>query len=312
MKIITFDTIKKLNISPAECVDWVKKVFVNKQENILHAKDSIKLDGNIFFNTMPCYLKSEKKVGVKVVSRFPQKIPALNSDLLLYDAETGDSLCLMDATWITTMRTGAVAALAALTFKHSNTTTFSFVGLGNTARATLLCLLSQIPPEVKINVNLYEYKNQAPDFIERFKSYNNIIFNIESDLNALIAGSDVLFSCVTAFDNIVAPDDVFPEGILLIPVHTRGWQTCDLFFDKVFADDTDHVCNFKYFDKFKHFAEFSDVLNGKAVGRENDRERILSYNIGIALHDVYFASQIYKKCDSASVVLSSLTQKFWV
>ena len=62
MKIITFDTIKKLNISPAECVDWVKKVFINKQENILHAKDSIKLDGNILFKNMPCYLKYEKKV----------------------------------------------------------------------------------------------------------------------------------------------------------------------------------------------------------------------------------------------------------
>ena len=27
----------------------------------------------------------------------------------------------------------------------------------------------------------------------------------------------------------------------VIPVHTRGFQNCDLFFDKVFADDTDHV-----------------------------------------------------------------------
>jgi ornithine cyclodeaminase/alanine dehydrogenase-like protein (mu-crystallin family) len=35
------------------------------------------------------------------------------------------------------------------------------------------------------------------------------------------------------------------------------------------------------------------VLLNKSVGRANDCERILAYNIGIALHDVYFASKIY-------------------
>ena len=84
----------------------------------------------------------------------------------------------------------------------------------------------------------------------------------------------------------------FDEGVLVVPIHTRGFQNCDLFFDKIFADDTAHVMNFKNFEKFKAFDEFANVLLNKVQGRENDKERILAYNIGLALHDVYFASKI--------------------
>ncbi len=35
-------------------------------------------------------------------------------------------------------------------------------------------------------------------------------------------------------------------------------------------------------------------MRGRRAGRENDRERILAYNIGIALHDIYFTGKIYE------------------
>ena len=64
-------------------------------------------------------------------------------------------------------------------------------------------------------------------------------------------------------------------------------------FDKVFADDTDHVRGFANFSRFRKFEELGNVLEGLVPGRENDRERILSYNIGLGLHDAYFAYRIY-------------------
>ena len=50
---------------------------------------------------------------------------------------------------------------------------------------------------------------------------------------------------------------------------------------------------FKYFSKFQNFDEISRVLLGESIGRENSKERILSYNIGLGLHDVYYAKKIY-------------------
>ena len=112
---------------------------------------------------------------------------------------------------------------------------------------------------------------------------------------ALVENSDVLVSAVTEMpDLFCTAEHAYKKGMLLVPVHTRGFQNCDLFFDHVFADDKGHVCGFKYFDQFKQFHEISEVLLGEVPARLNDTERILAYNIGLGLHDVYFAHQIYE------------------
>ena len=70
---------------------------------------------------------------------------------------------------------------------------------------------------------------------------------------------------------------------------------------------------FKNFDKFKKFAEVAQVLRSEAVGRESDDERILIYNIGISLHDIYFANKIEKMCSNGTnISLNAPTEKFWV
>ncbi len=167
MKIIDFQTINNLKISYSKCVEWVEEALQIKREIKLPAKISLKLDNNVFFNTMPCYIPSLNIIGIKFVSRYPKRIPSLISDLLLFDSENGDLLSMMNADWITTMRTGAVAALSIKKLQSTECGIYSFVGLGNTARATLLCLLS-IQPEINHHIRLLSYKNQAENFIERF------------------------------------------------------------------------------------------------------------------------------------------------
>ena len=107
-------------------------------------------------------------------------------------------------------------------------------------------------------------------------------------------------------------DNLYREGCLVVPVHTRGFQNCDLFFDKVYADDTAHVCGFKYFSKFKQFGEIQDIIDGKIRGRVSDKERILSYNIGLGLHDIVYASKIYEilKDNAIEIKIEHETEKF--
>ena len=111
MRIIDFKTISDLNISYLLCVEWVENALKIKSESKLPAKISLKLDNNVFFNTMPCYIPSLNKIGVKFVSRYPKRTPSLISDLFLFDSENGDLLTMMNADWIPTMRTGTFAAL---------------------------------------------------------------------------------------------------------------------------------------------------------------------------------------------------------
>ena len=296
MTIISNQQIVDLGITPKLCVEWVRESFCMKYEAQLPAKICLHPQGSDFINTMPCLLPERfERFGVKVVSRIAGHKPSLHSDLLLYDSKSGELLALMDADWITQMRTGAVAALTIQTLQKENAVTYSFVGLGNTAKATMMCLQAILPCEKSYRVKLLRYKNQAEQFAELF-AHPQMQFEIIDTHEELIKDTDVLVSAITEMPELFCADDtLYPKGILLVPIHTRGFQNCDLFFDRVFADDKGHVENFKYFHRFKSFNELSEVLSQGAKGRKSNDERILAYNIGLGLHDVWFAHKIYNK-----------------
>lgn len=318
MKLITFDDIQKMNIAPELCYQWVSEMIANKKSVQLPTKISMKPTEDVFCNVMPCILPITAfghVGGVKVVTRYPERNPSIDSKLLLFNADTGDFLALMDANWITAMRTGAVAAHSIMLLGKKKFSEIGIMGLGNTARATLL-VLAHMLSDRELNIKLLKYKGQEVLFAERFAEYDNLHFIYVDEIAEVVKGSDIVVSCVTYFKQDICPDQCFEEGVLVVPVHTRGFTNCDLFFDKVYADDYGHVCHFNNFDKFNFFAEVCDVVNSVAVGRENDNERILAYNIGVSMHDINFAAHIYQMIkDDMSLVdidMHDTTDKFWV
>ena len=315
MKIISFDKIQNLGITPLQCYKWTQEAIAEKKNALLPAKISLKPPGmdGVFYNTMPAIIPSAKLGGVKLVTRYPERKPSLDSEILLYDLETGENIALLDGDWITTMRTGAVAAHSVHLFARKDFQTLGFIGLGNTARATLKVLLA-IYPDRSFIIKLKKYKDQHVYFAKEFQRYPNATFVFADTYEETVRNTDVIISAATVLTEDICADDCFKDGVLVVPIHTRGFTNCDLFFDKVFADDTNHVRGFRYFDRFKAFAEVSDVVCGKCPGRESDRERILVYNIGIALHDIYFSGKIYDllKDGCEEISLNSPDKKFWL
>lgn len=314
--VIQQEQIEALNIQPSTCVEWVRESFLMKDDAQMPAKLSVHPQGEDFITTMPCMLperNGKKYFGVKVVSRIEGQVPMLKSEISLYDAKTGCLLAVLDGDWITAIRTGAVAALAAKTLQRKGVDTYSMMGLGNIGRATALCLIDNNRDRA-ITLRLLRYKDQAERFVERFKDCKNVTFSIVDDPHEFVAEADVLFSCITFAKDLLFPDDnLFKKGVTVIPVHMRGFQNCDLFFDKVYGDETAKIKDFRYFSEFRQYDEFHHVLQGKNPGRTNDDERILSYNYGIALHDVVFAARIYEhaKADSG-FELRKPDNKIWV
>lgn len=320
MKVISHQTIQSLNITPRQCVDWIYESFAQKANAQLPAKISVHPADYDFFTSMPCLLESKKGsnhryFGIKEVHRIQGAVPSLGSDMMLYDANNGDLLALIDCDWITTMRTGAVAAVSAKALRKSGASKYGFIGLGNTARATMLCVL-EAEPEKRFDVKLLRYKDQAESFADRFKGYANVRFEIVDNVKELVSDIDVLISCITSADGLLVEDEkLLKPGITVIPVHMRGFQNCDTTFDRVFGDDTDHVKGFKYFNQFNDYNEIGEVLSGNDPGRKSDEQRIIDYNYGLALHDVVYASKIFelvKDSDIPEVEIQKETAKFWV
>lgn len=318
MKLITHKDITNMGISPKECFEWVSDIIAHKNDTVLPHKISMKhqaLDG-VFCNVMPSFVEVDGKLygGVKIVTRYPNRKPSLDSMLLLFDGVTGENLALMDANWITAMRTGAVAAHSVDLFAKKDASVYGMMGLGNVARATM-AVLADIYSDKKLDVKLLKHNNSEVEFINRFADCKNITFTCVDTAQEMVDNSDVVISAATYLPNNVCEDEYFKEGVLVVPVHTLGFTNCDLFFDKVFADDTSHVEGFRYFDKFKSFSEVSDVVNGINKGRENDNERILAYNIGISIHDISFAARIFNKIDRNSLPeldMDSPVEKYWI
>lgn len=296
MTTITNEQIKALHITPKQCVEWVTESFKMKYEAQLPPKISVHPEGIDFYTSMPCLLPTSfNRFGVKVVSRINGRKPALHSDLLLYEASSGQLLSLMDADWITQMRTGAVAALTIQMLQKKDAHIYAFVGLGSVAQATMECFLAILPQDQHIIVKLQKYKDQAETFITQFAD-SRVTYQIVESHEELVCDSDVIVSAVTEMPELYCADDsLFKEGVLVVPIHTRGFQNCDLFFDHIFADDRGHVQGFKYFTQFKSFNELSEVLLGGIPARQSNKERILAYNIGLGLHDVVFATKIYER-----------------
>ena len=295
MKIVTQELIDSLNIKDSEVVEWVYNAFLSKKESVLPHKISITFDnGTKFYNTMPALMPSIESTGVKIVSRYPERHPAIQGHILLYDLENGNPLAMLDATWITAKRTGAVAYLAMKTFAKKDMEIIAVMGLGQTGQA-FIDMLRLDEENLNKNIKLLEHNGQAQKIKLKMEKYGFKNVNICYSYQELIENSDVIVSAVTFNDKVFGKNEWFKKGVLVVPIHTRGFQNCDLFFDKVFADDTEHVKDFKYFNQFKYFAEFDKVLNGENKGRISNDERILSYNIGIALHDIYIARMIFDK-----------------
>ena len=322
MNIITFTDIASLNITPSEAYDWVAAAIMHKAGVILPPKISMQPSDGVFCNVMPSIIPAENSPlghsvgGVKIVTRYPQRVPALDSKILLFNADTGENLALMDANFITALRTGAVAAHSIRLLAKSSYHTLGIMGLGNTARASLL-VLAEKERERRLHIKLLRHKSQEESFIRRFAEYPNLEFECVNTPAEVVKGSDIVISAVTYAPEDFCPDECFDEGVLVIPVHTLGFTNCDLFFDKVFADDIGHVKHFRNFAKFRNFADVSDVMNGRAAGREDDRERILAYNIGISLHDVNFAAHIFKMFKSCGETATNIdmhepSTKFWL
>ena len=300
MKYVTNKMLEDLRIDSAQYVEWVENALSVKQKSLLPPKISIKQDGHRFFNVMPCIVPQLNIAGVKVVTRYPGREPSLKSELMLYSNDTGELGAILEADYITTWRTAAVAVHSIKLLARQDYTSIAFIGLGVIGQAALKVYIDTLDGR-RVDIRIFNYKDRAQDIISKYDYAENIRFTIYDSYEEMITDCDVIVSAVTYAEKDFCDESLYKRGCLIVPIHTLGFQSCDLTFDKIFGDDEGHIKGFKYFDRFRSFHETSDILSGKCRGRENDSERIIAYNIGIALHDMIFAYELSKRIEMRSI-----------
>lgn len=318
MKIIDFESIKSYaeKMDPNIWYTWVDYALRNKKDFSMPPKSRItQKDGN-YFNIMPVLYDNANLAMVKMIGRHnllsDEKRSTMMGDIMLYEANTGILKGVLDAEYITTLRTGVVAAHSVKLFAKKDSTVFGLIGLGNIMTACFKTLVEQLDSQKNYTVKLYKHHNQEKRFKEKFSYLKNFNFVFCDTNEEVISNSDVIISAVTKTTKNFADDSCFKEGVTVVPICTMGFQNCDLFFDKVFTDEIEQIRGFKYFDKFKSVANVTDVLNQVKYGRTNDKERIIVYNYGIAIHDLYFAMKFNELVNGKNIEYQYPTEKYFM
>lgn len=302
MKIFDFETCRNLgrDIPAEKFYNWIDEALTNKEGFQMPVKTRLSQEDGNYYAIMPCMYEKENLAMTKMIGRHILKEgenrSVMMSDLMLYEADTGVLKALMDGEYITTLRTGAAAAHSAIMYGKKDFETVGLLGLGNIMFACVEVLLSKIKDR-NITFKIYKYHNHEIRFMERFKNFENVKFELCDTYEDTIGGSDIVISAVTRVTENFVSDEYYKEGCTVIPIMTLGFQNCDLFFDKIYSDDLAQITGFKYYDRFKWKANTTDVLNNRVPGRENNKERILVYNYGLAVHDLFFASQFFNHAD---------------
>ena len=118
----------------------------------------------------------------------------------------------------------------------------------------------------------------------------------------VIESADVIVTATGHLEDRVYKEKWVKDGALVLPVHTRGWEQAMLNqAEKIVVDDWEQFnkalggTDGYYAPLPEMYAELGEVVVGKKPGRENATERIINFNFGMAIHDVYMATEVLNR-----------------
>jgi ornithine cyclodeaminase len=144
-RLVVLDRDDVVRLLPMdECVEAMARALatVARGNAILPLRPMIRLpDSPNIFALMPAYLGEPKSVGVKVLTVFPVNhgtpIDAHQGAVLLFEADHGRLLAILDATSVTAIRTAAVSALATRLLAREDADELAIIGAGTQGRMHL-------------------------------------------------------------------------------------------------------------------------------------------------------------------------------
>jgi len=158
--------------------------------------------------TMPAYLEKDKALGLKVISIFPNNLaqnkPSINGLILLLDANTGEAKAIMDAGYLTALRTGAVSGLATKYFSIENAEHVAIIGTGAQAH-TQLEAIAAVRPIKRVSVWSRNIKN-ANAFVEKWK--NRFDIKAYETVSLAIKDADIICTATSSTEPLIQLQDL--------------------------------------------------------------------------------------------------------
>ena len=302
-----------------ECIDAVEKVFRWKGEGKIPAPGILGIhapQGGLHVKT--ALLPGDQSyVVAKLNTNFAGNrqqfgLPTIQGVIVVYAAENGYPLAVLDSTDVTLKRTAAASAVAAKYLARSNSCIATICGCGEQGRAQLRALRAVLPLKkiFAFDLNAVAAKNFASELGPEL----NLEIEPVRDLHSAIRQSDVGVTCTTSRKFLVREQDV-PPGIFIAAVGADNEEKQELepalmASSKVVADsleqcsaigDLHHAISEKVMRKEDVYAELAEVVAGQKPGRTSESEIVIFDSTGVAIEDAVTAAVVYEKACAARI-----------
>lgn len=317
IKNLTREDMEKL-VNIVEIIDSNEealKIYSSKMANIPLRTNLDIAPNNGQSLYMPGYAKGEniEALGQKIVSVYPDnpekyQLPAVPATMLLQDAKTGLVKCLMDGTYLTQLRTGALSGLASKYLSKKDSKRLLQVGVGGQSETQIDAVVAVRDIKEVYVCDLFMDKCRSfADYMST--KYTDIKFIPVENSDDVIPDMDIITLVTTSKNPVI-------DGKLVSPgthINSVGSYTPDMQetpveilqkADKIYFDTYEGVMKESgdvliplangEFTEDRITGELGEYLLGKIKGRENDSEITWFKTTGSAVLDIIAAEKIYQ------------------
>ena len=265
--------------------------------------------GVAIFN--PCFLRGGAGYGIKVVSDFygneQKRIPRMSALVALFDGTTGFPKTVMEAGYLTDLRTGAGTGLAARYLARKGSRTVAIIGAGRVARNQLEALATLFDLKTVWLATRTEARGQ--DFIRRMKARGGRIpadLRLVASAEEAVRQADIVVAATTSHAPVVKGKWLRPgtfvasAGAYEPTAREVDSDTVRMAARRVIdsrKDCLEHAGDFMIPEKEgvltrDSIAEIAEVVSGTRPGRGSDDEITYYKSIGVPIQDLVTAQHI--------------------
>lgn len=242
-----------------------------------------------FFGVMPAYAGA---LGAKLVTFYPQNVGVHthHAVIVMFKAETGEPLAVLDGRLITEMRTAAASAVATERLARADSHVLGIVGSGVQAKSHLAALRHVRSFD---EVRVWSPRN-APAFAERHG-----VTAVKSAADAA-RGADVVVVAVSATSPVLQGRWLSPGAHVNAIGATRpNWRELDddlVTSARIFVDSREAARRESgdVIAARSEVTEIGAIVSGTAPGRRDDQEITLFKSVGVAVEDVAAAALVLR------------------
>lgn len=262
---------------------------------------------------MPSYVKNLPALGMKIVSVFPdntkKNLPSVPAQMILMDPFTGMVCALIEGTYLTQLRTGAVSGLATELLSRTDSKIMALIGTGGQAFSQLEAVLCVRPIE-QVRVLGLDFEKTLEFVKKSKKAFPHIDFTATKSSSVCIENADIITTVTTSHEPTFNGSQVKPGAhINGVGSYTPEMKELDneiikrashIYFDTkagVLSEAGDFLIAQKEgaFSEESLTGELGELIMKKTPNRTSPEDITLFKTVGSAVLDVVTAHKIYEK-----------------